>query len=48
VLAQSKLFRQALDRLEALIKTGDATELESAIRQTSESRGHWHMGAPRR
>ncbi len=48
VLRQSQLFRQALDGLEALINRGDAAELEARIRQISESRANWHMGAPRR
>ena len=47
VLAQSKMFRQQLDRLEALIANGDSMELEAQIRQIAEGRSHWHMGSPR-
>jgi len=48
VLAQSRLFRQALDGLEALLKSGDAAQLENRIRQISDGRANWQMGAPRR
>ncbi|WP_077035237.1 prephenate dehydrogenase/arogenate dehydrogenase family protein [Pelomonas sp. KK5] len=48
VLKQSRLFRQALDGLEALIQSGDAVALEERIRQISELRANWHLGAPRR
>jgi len=47
VLVQSQRFRQALDALEAMIENGDATTLESRIRQIAEARAQWQMGAPR-
>lgn len=47
VLEQSRLFRVALDRLEALIQNGDATELEARIRQIADARSQWQMGSPR-
>ena len=47
VLVQSQRFRQALDRLEALIKSGDTLALEARIRQISEGRAQWQMNVPR-
>jgi prephenate dehydrogenase len=47
LLVQSQRFRQALDGLEALVKSGDAVALEARIRQISEARAQWQMGAPR-
>lgn len=47
VLAQSQLFRQALDELESAIRDGDAAALESRLRSIASGRSHWHMGAPR-
>ncbi len=47
VLAQSQMFRQALDELESAIRDGDATALESRLRAIASGRSHWHMGAPR-
>ncbi|MDM4765544.1 prephenate dehydrogenase/arogenate dehydrogenase family protein [Pelomonas sp. SE-A7] len=44
VLKQSRLFRKALDRLETLIVSGNATALEEQIRQVSEDRSQWQMG----
>ena len=38
VLVQSQRFRQALDSLEAMIKSGDTLGLEARIRQISEAR----------
>jgi prephenate dehydrogenase len=47
LLVQSQRFRQALDGLEALIKSGDAVALEARIRQISEAREQWQMSTPR-
>jgi len=47
VLVQSQRFRQALDRLEALIKSGDTLALEARIRQISEARAQWQINLPR-
>lgn len=46
VLAQSQLFRAALDELEALVRDGDAAGLEERLRSIAEGRAHWHMGHP--
>ncbi|MDN3920198.1 prephenate dehydrogenase [Roseateles violae] len=46
LLVQSQRFRQALDGLEALVKSGDAVALEARIRQISEARANWQLGAP--
>jgi prephenate dehydrogenase len=47
VLLQSRLFRQALDALEAMMQDGDAAALEARIRLIAEARANWHMNAPR-
>ena len=47
VLVQSQRFRQALDSLEAMIKSGDTLGLEARIRQISEARAQWQMNLPR-
>ncbi|MDC6169183.1 prephenate dehydrogenase [Paucibacter sp. XJ19-41] len=47
LLVQSRLFRQALDALEAMIHSGDAAALEARIRLIAEARANWHMNAPR-
>ncbi|MBV8502527.1 MAG: prephenate dehydrogenase/arogenate dehydrogenase family protein [Paucibacter sp.] len=47
VLAQSALFRQALDSMEAMIRSGDTLGLEARIRQISEGRAQWQMGMPK-
>jgi len=44
VLKQSRAFRKALDRLETLIVSGNASSLEEQIRQVSEDRSQWQMG----
>ena len=44
VLVQVDAFRAALHDLEALMKSGDATALESAIATASGARAHWKMG----
>lgn len=48
VLAQSRLFQQALARLEATIRSGDAQTLEDLLTLASETRAHWRMGAQRK
>jgi prephenate dehydrogenase len=40
LLAQSQLFQQSLATLEELIQTGDADQLQSLIRQASQTRAH--------
>ena len=44
VLVQVDAFRAALHDLEALMKSGDATALESAIATASGARAQWKMG----
>ena len=48
LLAQSKLFQQALAKLETTIRAGDAQALEDMLTLASETRLHWRMGAQRR
>lgn len=48
LLAQSQLFREALDRMEQAIAKGDAEGLESAIERASRTRAHWRMGPGRK
>ena len=43
LLAQSKLFQQALQTLETLIASGNAEALQSRIQQASQTRAHWHV-----
>ncbi len=47
VLKQSQHFRQALDALELVMRTGNTEALEDLIRGPSEGRAHWQMGTPR-
>jgi prephenate dehydrogenase len=47
LLAQSELFRQALQAMEALIAGGNGEALEAAIDQASHTRAHWRMGTKR-
>ncbi|TFY96977.1 prephenate dehydrogenase [Ramlibacter rhizophilus] len=44
VLNQSRQFREALARFEALIESADAPAVEALIRQASEARARWRMG----
>ncbi|MEH0164470.1 prephenate dehydrogenase [Paucibacter sp. JuS9] len=44
VLKQSRAFRKALDRLEMLMVSGNASSLEEQIRLVSEDRSQWQMG----
>ncbi|MEO6973653.1 MAG: prephenate dehydrogenase/arogenate dehydrogenase family protein [Rhodoferax sp.] len=43
LLAQSRIFRQSLQAMEALIAGGDAQALEQQIGQASHARAHWRM-----
>ena len=45
ILKQSMRFRHTLDALEHVIKTGNAEALEGLIRNASEARCGWQMGA---
>lgn len=47
VLKQSQRFRQALDALEHVIRSGNADALEDLIRGAADGRAGWQMGAPR-
>ena len=47
VLKQSQLFRQALDALELVMRSGNADALEDLIRSSAQGRANWQMGAPR-
>ncbi len=46
VLAQSQLFRAALDQFEACMRSGDAAALEELIRLVAEGRAAWNLSAP--
>lgn len=48
LLAQSKLFQQALSQLENAIRTDDVQALEDMLTLASETRAHWRMGAQRK
>jgi prephenate dehydrogenase len=48
LLAQSKLFQDALRAMEQMIDSGDASALESSIGQASETRANWRIGSPRK
>ncbi|MEO7129722.1 MAG: prephenate dehydrogenase/arogenate dehydrogenase family protein, partial [Rhodoferax sp.] len=43
LLAQSRIFQQSLQALEALIARGDAEALEQQIAHASHTRAHWRM-----
>ena len=47
LLAQSKIFQQALAQLEQAISSGNARALEDMLTLASETRAHWRMGAQR-
>ncbi len=47
VLKQSQRFRNALDALEHVMRSGNADALEDLIRGPAEGRSQWQMGAPR-
>jgi prephenate dehydrogenase len=48
LLAQSKLFQDALRAMEQMIDSGDASALESSIGQASETRANWRIGSHRK
>ena len=45
LLAQSQIFQQALQQMEALIDSGNFDGLEAMIQQASETRAQWRMAA---
>ena len=45
LLAQTKLFRDTLTTMEAMIERGDGEALEAMIDQASHTRAHWRMGS---
>ncbi|MBP8141188.1 MAG: prephenate dehydrogenase/arogenate dehydrogenase family protein [Acidovorax sp.] len=47
LLAQSKVFQQALAQLEQAIANGNSQALEDMLTLASETRAHWRMGAQR-
>ncbi|WP_313561472.1 prephenate dehydrogenase/arogenate dehydrogenase family protein [Diaphorobacter nitroreducens] len=48
VLAQSRVFKQALQRLEEAMQADNDQALEDLITLASHTRAHWRMGAPRK
>ena len=48
LLAQSKVFQQALAQLEQAIANGNSQALEDMLTLASETRAHWRMGAKRK
>ena len=48
LLAQSKLFKDALQSMEALIENGDGDALEVVIDQASQTRTNWRLGPTRK
>ncbi|MGP1629006.1 MAG: prephenate dehydrogenase [Giesbergeria sp.] len=47
LLAQSQIFQQTLQQLEAVIRADDAQGLEDILTMASGTRSHWRMGAQR-
>ncbi|MCW5237948.1 prephenate dehydrogenase [Verminephrobacter eiseniae] len=45
LIAQSRLFRQALHHIEQAMEKGNAQSLEDLLTLASEARAHWRMGA---
>ncbi|MDO9089306.1 MAG: prephenate dehydrogenase/arogenate dehydrogenase family protein, partial [Burkholderiaceae bacterium] len=45
LLAQSRLFQQSLQAMDALVDAGNAQALEALIAQASETRAHWRMSS---
>ena len=45
LLAQSRIFQQSLQSLEALISSGNAEALESHIKQASKARANWRIAS---
>lgn len=48
LLAQSNLFKEALQSMEALIENGDGDALEVLIDQASQTRTNWRLGPTRK
>ena len=47
LLAQSKLFQQSLQALEALVSSSSGEALQTLIGQASKTRAHWRISAPK-
>ncbi|MDP3618902.1 MAG: prephenate dehydrogenase/arogenate dehydrogenase family protein [Ramlibacter sp.] len=45
LLAQTALFKQALQSMEQMIETGDSEAIETLIAQASDTRAQWRMGS---
>ncbi|RZJ19889.1 MAG: prephenate dehydrogenase/arogenate dehydrogenase family protein, partial [Haliea sp.] len=45
LLAQTKIFRDTLTAMEAMIERGEGEALEALIDQASHTRAHWRMGS---
>ncbi|MBG9387638.1 prephenate dehydrogenase [Caenimonas aquaedulcis] len=45
LLEQSKIFRNTLEAMEAMIESGDGEALENLIEQASQARAHWRMAS---
>ena len=48
LLAQSRIFQQRLQEMEAIIESGNAEALEALIEQASSTRAHWRMGGSKK
>ena len=48
LLEQSRLFKQALESMEAMIGKGDGETLEESIDHASRARANWRMGTPKK
>jgi len=48
LLAQSKIFQDTLQAMEAMIENGDAEGLEGLIERASAARAEWRMSGPKR
>ncbi len=48
LIAQSKLFQQALRNIEQAMEKGNSQALEDMLTLASETRAHWRMGAKRK
>ena len=44
LLEQSRIFRNTLEAMEAMIESNDGEALENLIEQASQARAHWRMG----
>ena len=48
LMVQAKIFKNALQAMEAMIEKGDGDELEHVIDQASQTRAHWRLGPARK